>query len=86
MRIGFAWLFEDGDYWHNGGTGGYSSYCFFNPNSNYAGVVLFNRGGGPAGHIAEMIGDHISQRFGGKAVSLPDYTRRQRSTASWAAP
>jgi D-alanyl-D-alanine-carboxypeptidase/D-alanyl-D-alanine-endopeptidase len=41
MRIAFAWLYQEkrGEYCHNGGTGGYSSYAFFNPKRNYAGVV-----------------------------------------------
>jgi len=32
-RIALAWLYEaeTGSYWHNGGTGGYSSYASFNP-------------------------------------------------------
>jgi D-alanyl-D-alanine-carboxypeptidase/D-alanyl-D-alanine-endopeptidase len=75
-KIAFAWLYdeESGDYWHNGGTGGYSSYCFFNPKGNYAGVVLFNRTVSPRGEtLPDLIGDHISQRFAGtKAISIPD--------------
>jgi hypothetical protein len=33
MKIGPAWMFEShsGNYWHNGATGGYSAYAFFNP-------------------------------------------------------
>ena len=44
MKIGLAWLFEtkSGAYWHNGGTGGYSSYASFQPNEGWAAVVLFN--------------------------------------------
>jgi len=75
MRIGFAWLYitETGEYWHNGGTGGYSSYCFFNPKQNYAAVVLVNKTLGPSGSIADLLGQHISQRFAGKpAISLAD--------------
>ena len=33
MRIALAWLYgpDKGNYWHNGATGGYSTYGFFNP-------------------------------------------------------
>jgi D-alanyl-D-alanine-carboxypeptidase/D-alanyl-D-alanine-endopeptidase len=74
MRIGFAWLSntDSGSYWHNGATGGYSSYALFNPKGNYALVVLFNTTiGGPDGSFADRLGEHISQRLSGKpAISL----------------
>jgi len=73
MRIALAWLFVDktGDYWHNGGTGGYSSYAFFNPKGNYAAVVLFNTTLGSNGSFADRLGEHISERLAGKpAISL----------------
>ena len=73
MRIALAWLYESdsGNYWHNGGTGGYSSYAFFNPKADYAAVVLFNTTLGPNGSFADRLGQHISQRLAGKpAVSL----------------
>ena len=75
MKIGLAWLFEidTGDYWHNGATGGYSAYAFFNPKHDYAAVVLFNTTIGPEGSFADRLGRHISQRLAGKqAVSLTD--------------
>jgi len=75
MRIALAWLFEadSGNYWHNGGTGGYSSYAFFNPKGDYAAVVLFNTTLGPTGSFADRLGQHIGQRLTGKpAISLGD--------------
>jgi CubicO group peptidase (beta-lactamase class C family) len=54
------------DYWHNGGTGGYSSFAFFNPKGGYAGVVLVNRTVSPRGNIADLIGEHIIERFAGE--------------------
>jgi CubicO group peptidase (beta-lactamase class C family) len=74
-QIAFAWLYlpEDGDYWHNGGTGGYTAYAFFNPRGDYAAVVLMNVGPDPRGSFADLLGRHISQRFAGKpAISLSD--------------
>jgi CubicO group peptidase (beta-lactamase class C family) len=73
MQIGFGWLYvtETGTYWHNGGTGGFNSYAFFNPKQDYAGIVLFNTTVGPLGGFADSVGQHVEQRFLGKpAVSL----------------
>jgi serine-type D-Ala-D-Ala carboxypeptidase/endopeptidase len=73
MRIALAWLYEtdSGNYWHNGATGGYSSYAFFNAKGDYAAVVLFNATLSSNGSFADRIGQHIGQRLAGKpAVSL----------------
>ena len=72
-RIALAWLFESetGNYWHNGATGGYSSYAFFNPKGDYAAVVLLNATLGNQGSFADRLGQHIAQRLAGKpAISL----------------
>jgi len=69
MRIALAWLYVPvtGSYWHNGGTGGYSSFAFFNPRTDYAVVVLVNT----SGDFADRLGQHIGQRLAGKpAISL----------------
>jgi CubicO group peptidase (beta-lactamase class C family) len=73
MHIAFAWMIDDstGTYWHNGATGGYSSFVFFNPREDYASVVLVNMTMGTKGSFADRLGQHIVQRFEGKpAVSL----------------
>jgi len=73
MRIALAWLFDadSGNFWHNGGTGGHSSYAFFNPKGDYAAVVLLNTTPGPTGSFADRLGQHIGQRLAGKpALSL----------------
>ena len=75
MHRAFGWLHEDatGNYWHNGGTGGYSSFVFFNPDADCAAVVLVNQTLGPQGSLADLIGHHIGQRFAGQpAISLGD--------------
>jgi CubicO group peptidase (beta-lactamase class C family) len=68
MRIALAWFFVSGtgDYWHNGATGGYSSYAFFNLRADYAAVVLFNTTVGSSDSFADRLGQHISQRLAGK--------------------
>jgi CubicO group peptidase (beta-lactamase class C family) len=57
-------------YWHNGGTGGYTSYALFNPGDDYALIVLFNTAG-DKDTFADKLGQHIAQRLAGQpAVSL----------------
>ncbi len=75
QKIALAWLFDPatGNYWHNGATGGYSAYAFFNPKGDYAAVVLLNATLGERGSYADRIGEHISERLAGKpAISLGD--------------
>jgi serine-type D-Ala-D-Ala carboxypeptidase/endopeptidase len=61
---------ETGGYWHNGATGGYSSYALFNPGKDFAVVVLSNTSIGP-NSITDKLGEHIVQRLSGlPAVSL----------------
>jgi CubicO group peptidase (beta-lactamase class C family) len=75
MQIGLAWLYvnDSGTYWHNGATGGYSAYAFFNPKEDYAAVVLLNTSIGEKGSYADRIGEHILARLAGKpAISLAD--------------
>jgi serine-type D-Ala-D-Ala carboxypeptidase/endopeptidase len=75
MRIGFAWLYrtDKGNYWHNGATGGFSSYGFFNPEEDCAAIVLVNRTLGKDGSFADWLGEHIGQRLAGKpAISITD--------------
>ena len=73
MKIGFAWLLENGtgNFWHNGGTGGFSSYSYFNPKEDVAAIVLFNTTLSEKGSFADRVGQHVAQRLAGKAaVSL----------------
>jgi CubicO group peptidase (beta-lactamase class C family) len=72
-RIGLAWLHveKDGYYWHNGGTGGFSSYAFFDPKNDCAAVILFNTTLRPEGSFADLLGAHVRQRLVGEApISL----------------
>ena len=71
-HIALNWLRDDatGSYSHDGSTGGYSSSAIFNPEKDYAVVVLYN---GPAGEadFAVKLGEHIQARLTGKpAVKL----------------
>jgi CubicO group peptidase (beta-lactamase class C family) len=73
MRIALAWLYQTntGNYWHNGATAGFSSYVFFNPQSDFAGVVLLNASAGVDDSFVDRLGQHISQRLAGRpAISL----------------
>jgi CubicO group peptidase (beta-lactamase class C family) len=72
-KIALAWLYvvKTGDYWHNGGTGGFSSYVAFNPKADEATVVLFNTTLGENGSFADRVGEHVMERLSGRpAVSL----------------
>jgi serine-type D-Ala-D-Ala carboxypeptidase/endopeptidase len=73
MHIALNWFRIDatGSYWHNGATGGYSSYAMFNPTKDFAVVVLSNTGIGPEGSLADKLAEHIVQRLTGEpAVAL----------------
>lgn len=66
-RIALIWLHTpDGCYFHDGGSVGHTSFAFFNPQDDYAGVVLSN------GFIfADLVGLHLRQRLAGlPALSL----------------
>ena len=65
-HIALNWFRTDatGTYWHNGGTGGYTSYALFNPDGDYAIVVLVNRTVGP-GSVTDALGAHVEARLTG---------------------
>jgi CubicO group peptidase (beta-lactamase class C family) len=67
MKVGLAWLFETKTeyYWHNGATGGYSSYALFSPREDFALVVLCNATIGPSGSFADALGEHVAARLSG---------------------
>jgi CubicO group peptidase (beta-lactamase class C family) len=73
MRIALAWLYQTntGNYWHDGATAGFSSYVFFNPQSDYAAVVLLNAAPQVEDSLVDRLGEHIGERLAGKpAISL----------------
>ncbi len=75
MKIALAWLYDTktGNYWHNGGTGGFSSYAAFNPKEDYAAIVLFNTTLGQNGSFADRVGEHVTERLSARpAISLGD--------------
>jgi len=69
MHIALNWFRIDatGSYWHNGGTGGYSSYALFNPAADFALIVLSNTGPGQDA-FTDRLGQHIAQRLSGAAA------------------
>ncbi len=70
MHIALNWFHIDdkGTYWHNGATGGFSSYAYFDPAKDYAIIVLFNRSIDD-GTFADDLGKHIVQRLTGVAAA-----------------
>ena len=73
LKIGLAWLFDTatGNYWHNGATGGFSSYAFFNPKDDYAAIVLCNSTIDKTGSFADRLGEHVAERLSARpAITL----------------
>lgn len=73
MKIGLGWLYvEKGEYyWHNGGTGGFSSYAFFDPKNDCAAIVLFNTTVGNS--FADRLGTYVRERLVGEAPASLAY-------------
>ena len=72
QHIALNWFRDDasGSLWHNGATGGYSAFALFNPEKDFALVVLLNTSNGKRMYIDDL-GRHVEQRLAGKpAVSL----------------
>ena len=64
-KIALAWFFDPatGDFSHDGATGGFSSFIFFNPQQDLAAVVLINR----ASDLANSLGQQIAALLEGRA-------------------
>jgi serine-type D-Ala-D-Ala carboxypeptidase/endopeptidase len=72
VHIALNWFHNDatGSFWHNGATGGYSAYTLFNPDKDFALIVLLNTSIGED-NFADKLGQHIAQRLSGQpAISL----------------
>ena len=67
MHVALNWfrIDEIGEYWHNGATGGYSSFALFDPERDFAVIVLANRSIDD-GTFADDIGKHVTARLLGK--------------------
>lgn len=73
MKIALAWLIrpEQGIYWHNGGTGGYTSLVVFDPQRDRAIVVLYNCEDMGAPGMTDRIAANVTALLDGKpALSL----------------
>jgi len=71
MRTALNWAVdESGTFGHNGATGGYSANAMFNPEKDFAVIVLCNTSVDQR-HFMDDLAHHIVQRLTGKpAVSL----------------
>ena len=72
MHIALNWFRVDatGSIWHNGATGGHSAFALFNPEKDFAVIVLSNTSVGED-NFADNLGKHVVQRLTGMpAVSL----------------
>lgn len=71
-RIALAWFYhpQDGTYWHDGATPGFTSAALFNLQQDYAIAVLLNSGPSVTDTL-KSIAQHIRQRLLGRpAISL----------------
>ena len=71
-HIACAWLMsQEFPYWHNGATGGYSAFAFFNPRGDFATVVLLNTAISPRRTFEKLLAEHINERLlGQEAIDL----------------
>jgi D-alanyl-D-alanine-carboxypeptidase/D-alanyl-D-alanine-endopeptidase len=72
MHIALNWfrIDESGRYWHNGATGGFSSFAAFDLEKDFAVIVLCNCSVDD-GSFADDLGKHVVQRLtGAPAVTL----------------
>ena len=81
MHIALNWFRVDdtGNYWHNGGTGGYSSFALFNPEKDFALIVLSNTSPN-AENFSDKLGQHIAQRLTG-LPAVPLVAEKHTETA-----
>lgn len=70
MHLALNWFRVDatGEYWHNGATGGFSSFALFDPEKDFAVIVLVNRSI-EDGTLADDIGKHVVARLLGKPAA-----------------
>jgi hypothetical protein len=71
-RIALAWFYDSktGTYYHDGVTVGHTTCAFFNPQGDYAGVVLTNSGA-DGFEFFRVLAAHIRERLSGEpAISL----------------
>jgi len=78
-HIALNWFHNDGtgSFWHNGATGGYTAYVAFNPEQDFALVVLSNTSL-DANTFTDRLGQHIAQRLEGHAAFSLAPEERQR--------
>jgi serine-type D-Ala-D-Ala carboxypeptidase/endopeptidase len=77
MKVGLAWLNIPAvtTYWHDGGTGGFSSFAAFTPSADHAVVVLYNReniGTGPMTFVERVCTNVIGLLRGKPTPALGD--------------
>ena len=76
VKIALAWLVRPGEemYFHDGGTGGYSSLVIFQPQKDRAIVVLYNCQGMMPGRpqLVDRVGENVSALLDGKRTQSLD--------------
>lgn len=74
MMVGLGWISVplSGSYWHDGGTGGYSSFAFFNPRSKLAVVALSNQEliGSGRPPLPDLVAGNVGALLAGKPAPI----------------
>jgi D-alanyl-D-alanine-carboxypeptidase/D-alanyl-D-alanine-endopeptidase len=77
LKIALLWLVnpQTGEYWHNGGTGGYTASVSWNPRTGRAVVVLYNREDADPGkpQFVERVRAHVSALLAGAPAPALDW-------------
>jgi CubicO group peptidase (beta-lactamase class C family) len=71
IALGWMWDGESRSYWATGGTGGFSSYAFFDTRRDMALIVLLNARATESG-LYEILGRHVRQRLTGEPALSVD--------------
>jgi serine-type D-Ala-D-Ala carboxypeptidase/endopeptidase len=76
-KIGLAWVSNPKLHylWHNGGAVGYSSFASFNPDQDWAVVVLYNRFDGDSRffYFMDRVGENVSALLSGEPAIPLDF-------------
>jgi len=65
--------------WHNGGTGGYSSFAAFTPEKDWAVIALYNRS--DSNRFVDCVGENVSALLLGQPTKPLDFMSHEEQTA-----
>jgi serine-type D-Ala-D-Ala carboxypeptidase/endopeptidase len=80
-KIALAWLDDRGAHylWHNGGTGGYSSFAAFTPEKDWAVIALYNRS--DSNRFVDCVGENVLALLLGLPTKSLDFISHEEQMA-----